>query len=249
MIATLVETSHDIRDAYAKARAAMEKLEFTRGTPLSRGTSLAYKTTLERMFLERDFAPDEEATWPAMVEQITSFLLDMRSEYARAYSSAFGDDAREQIEQVTGTLESLNDAVRRTVHWEAKPVGAPAEEPEEAPSLVEEHPAIKHAYKAAMRAMQEAAGDVENREGRGYRCALGRIVSDTCELKNLGYSIQYFQNERRETALLILDMVSLEYSELYYRTDSPEDEKYKAASDAIHELRRTVSEHLPKEER
>lgn len=249
MITTLAELNDDIMKACAKARAAMEKLEFTRGVSISRGTSLAYKTALERAFTERDFESGDMASWPATVEQISSFITDIRSEYAKLYEIAFGDDARDQVEQVCGNLESLSDAVRRTVHWGQETTGEPPEDAVAGLSLVEEHRAVKDAYRAAMQAMQEAAEGVEKWEGRGCRCALGRIVSDTCELKNLGYYVQYFPNERRETALLILDMVALEYSELYYKTDFPEDEKYKAARDAIHELRRAVSEHLPEEER
>jgi hypothetical protein len=245
MITTLAELNDDIMEAYAKARAAMEKLELTHGVSISRGASLAYKTALERAFTERDFESGDMASWPAMVEQISSFITDIRSEYARLYEVAFGDDARDQIEQVTGNLESLDDTVRRTVHWGQEA----AEDAVAGLSLVEEHRAIKDAYRAAMRAMQEAAEGVEKWEGRDYRCALGGIVSDTCEIKNLGHSIQYNQNERRETALLILDMVASEYDDLYYRADFPEDDKYQAARDAIHELRRTVSEHLPKEDR
>lgn len=249
MITTLAELNDDIMEAYAKARAAMEKLEFTRRVSISRGVSLAYKTALERAFTERDFESGDMASWPAMVEQISSFITDIRSEYAKLYEIAFGDDARDQVEQVCGNLESLSDAVRRTVHWGQETTGEPPEDAVAGVSLVEEHRAIKDAYRAAMRAMQEAAEGVEKWEGRGYRCALGGIVSDTCEIKNLGHSIQYNQNERRETALLILDMVASEYDGLYFRADFPEDEKYKAARDALQELRRTVSEHLPKEER
>lgn len=249
MITTLAKLNDDIMEAYAKARAAMEKLEFTHGVPISRGTSLAYKTALERAFTERDFESGDMASWPAMVEQISSFIADIRSEYAKLYEIAFGDDARDQVEQVCGNLESLSDAVRRTVHWGQETPQEPAEDAVTGLSLVEEHRAIKDAYRAAMRAMQEAAEGVENWEGRGYRCALGGIVSDTCEIKNLGHSIQYNQNERRETALLILNMVASEYDDLYYRAGFPEDEKYKAARDALQELRRTISEHLPEEER
>ena len=248
MITTLAEINDDIMEAYAKARAAMEKLEFTRGVSISRGTSLAYKTALERVFTERDFETGDAASWPAMIEQISSFITDIRSEYAKLYETAFGDDARDQIEQVTGNLESLNDAVRSTAHWEQKPVGYVEDtvgEPAGESSLVEESATIKDAYKAAMRAMQEAAVGVEAWKDRDYRCALARLVSDTCELENLGYRVQYFPNERRSTALLILNMAAEQYENLYFKSEFPEDQKYKAARDKILELCDAVSEALP----
>lgn len=249
MITSLIRLDDNIRNAYMKARAAMEKVELTHGTPIRRGTSLAFKSKLDDVAVERTYDTDTAKSWPVAVEQVVTLILDLRDEYERLYNIVRGYDVAFCIKATCDALEDLADAIRHAASGKEETATESTGEAEGAPSLVEEHPAIKDAYKAAMRAMQEAAGDVENRDGRGRRCALGRIVSDTCELKNLGYSIQYDQNERRETALLILDMVSLEYSELYYRTDSPEDEKYKAASDAIHELRRIVSEHLPKEER
>lgn len=227
MIATLVETSHDIRDAYAKTRAAMEKLEYTRGTPLSRGTSLAYKTTLERMFIERDFEPDDKATWPAMVEQVSSFLSDMRNEYDRAYSSAFGDDARERIEQVSGTLESLNDAVRNTVHWGQKPVGYvedTAEEPEGATSLVEWDNRIKTIYDSTMLAFQAAVPAVEKMRGTQAALAYIRLLEETCTSKNFGYRILLTDKERCVIAEAILTGLFEAYDDMWVECEDSASE-------------------------
>lgn len=244
MITTLAELNDDIMEAYAKARAAMEKLEFTRGVSISRGTSLAYKTALERAFTERDFESGDMASWPAMVEQISSFITDIRSEYAKLYEIAFGDDARDQVEQVCGNLESLDDAVRRTVHWGQETAEEPPEESEEGARIIEEDGSIVAAYNEAWKALMEAAPCVEKLKGKGFQEALARLVYDTCTMKNLGYRGKQNRSERRITAIMLLGMVVREYHDMYLNTEFPDDQKHKEARDAIQKLQDIIRDYM-----
>lgn len=87
----IVDINTDISSAYADAYGKMKTVELARGTPITRGASLAYQLAVKNLMTEVHYGPRDSLEWPCRRAHVTMLLIDIEAEYLKDYQEADDD--------------------------------------------------------------------------------------------------------------------------------------------------------------
>lgn len=109
----IIDITPDISSAYADALAKMETAELTTGTAITRGASLAYKLTVEKLLTEVHYGPRDNLEWPRRATYVSAILSDIELEYLKLYHATEDKSAvRFALDEAACALEKLADLVK-----------------------------------------------------------------------------------------------------------------------------------------
>ena len=108
----IVDINTDISSTYADVLGKMKTVELTRGTPLTRGASLAYQLAVRDLVTEVHYGPRDSLEWPCRRAHVAMLLIDIEAEYLKDYQEADDDmNVRFVLDDAACSLGELVDLI------------------------------------------------------------------------------------------------------------------------------------------